>query len=100
VSRAVQLSSDDRRGRRRMRHRRSTTTARLVTLVLLAVAARAHAGPGPWRRTETRQPCASFSVFRQPYFGDTHVHTSYSSDAVFAVTGEDPRGPCRFRHGH
>jgi HD-GYP domain-containing protein (c-di-GMP phosphodiesterase class II) len=32
----------------------------------------------------------------QPYFGDTHVHTAYSSDAVFAGTREDPRGAYRF----
>ena len=59
----------------------------------------AHAQPGPWARTETRQPCASFDMFRQPYFGDTHVHTAYSSDAVFAGTRENPRGAYRFAQG-
>ena len=54
---------------------------------------------GPWQRTETRQPCASFDMLRQPYFGDTHVHTAYSSDAVFAGTREDPRGAYRFAQG-
>jgi hypothetical protein len=64
-----------------------------------AVAALAQPVPGPWRRTEARQPCASFDVYRQPHFGDTHVHTAYSSDAVFAGTREDPRGAYRFAQG-
>jgi hypothetical protein len=64
-----------------------------------AVTAFAQPVPGPWRRTEARQPCASFDVYRQPHFGDTHVHTAYSSDAVFAGTREDPRGAYRFAQG-
>jgi hypothetical protein len=70
-----------------------------LVLALVAGAPGARAVPGPWARTETRQPCASFEVFRQPYFGDTHVHTSYSSDAVFAGTRENPRGAYRFAQG-
>jgi hypothetical protein len=77
-----------------MTHRRATLAA---LLSLLAV--NAHGEPGPWRRTEARQPCASFEKFRRPYFGDTHVHTAYSSDAVFAGTRENPRGAYRFARG-
>ena len=65
----------------------------------LFLAAAAQAQPGPWARTETRQPCAAFDRFRQPFFGDTHVHTNYSSDAVFVGTREDPRGAYRFATG-
>jgi hypothetical protein len=85
-----------------MMHRRfgARWAAALVALLALSgVAPSAHAVPGPWQRTETRQPCASFDIFRQPYFGDTHVHTAYSSDAVFAGTREDPRGAYRFAQG-
>src|SRR5262252_9663628 len=72
----------------------------LAALLGVALAARAaRAVPGPWQRTETRAPCTSFQAFRQPYFGDTHVHTAYSSDAVFAGTREDPRGAYRFAEG-
>ena len=74
------------------------STAAAVMSVLL-IAESAAAVPGPWQRTETRQPCASFDVFRQPYFGDTHVHTAYSADAVFAGTRENPRGAYRFAQG-
>jgi hypothetical protein len=70
-----------------------------VLLLALAGAGAASAAPGPWARTETRQPCGAFTVFRQPFFGDTHVHTAYSSDAVFAGTREDPRGAYRFAQG-
>ena len=71
-----------------------------AALLLVGIAtASAQAIPGPWERTETRQPCAAFDVFRQPHFGDTHVHTAYSSDAVFAGTIEDPRGAYRFAQG-
>jgi uncharacterized protein DUF3604 len=65
----------------------------------LLVATNAFAVPGPWRRTETRAGCASFDKFRQPFFGDTHVHTAYSADAVFAGTRENPRGAYRFAKG-
>lgn len=71
----------------------------LVAVATTVLAGSAGAVPGPWARTETRQPCASFDLFRQPYFGDTHVHTAYSSDAVFAGTREDPRGAYRFAQG-
>ena len=87
-----------------MRQRRTTrrrTAARGISALLLAsiLASGAQAAPGPWQRTETRQPCANFDLFRQPYFGDTHVHTAYSSDAVFAGTRENPRGAYRFAQG-
>jgi hypothetical protein len=38
-------------------------------------------------------------MFRQPFFGDTHVHTAYSADAVFANARENPRGAYRFAKG-
>ena len=82
-----------------MTERRPTWSARLAALALAVLAPLAHAVPGPWARTETREPCAAFATFRQPYFGDTHVHTAYSSDAVFAGTREDPRGAYRFGRG-
>ncbi len=71
----------------------------MVAVLLFLFAANAEAVPGPWARTEAREPCATFALFRQPWFGDTHVHTAYSSDAVFAGTRENPRGAYRFAQG-
>src|SRR5438094_1642316 len=83
-----------------VRRRSAMTYRRVATLLALSlVATGAQAVPGPWQRTEAREPCASFELFRQPYFGDTHVHTAYSSDAVFAGTRENPRGAYRFAEG-
>jgi uncharacterized protein DUF3604 len=76
---------------------RLRSTAALVAATI-ATASAANV-PGPWKRTETRQPCASFDMYRQPFFGDTHVHTAYSADAVFAGTRENPRGAYRFAEG-
>lgn len=71
----------------------------LTGLLVALLSSAALAQPGPWARTETRQACASFDKYRQPFFGDTHVHTAYSSDALFAGTREDPRGAYRFAQG-
>jgi hypothetical protein len=55
--------------------------------------------PGPWQRTETREPCASFNVTRTPYFGDPHVHTTNSVDAILFSTLNTPRDAYRFAQG-
>ena len=44
------------------------------------------ADQGPWERTETREDCSSFDPLREPFFGDTHVHTALSADAVINGT--------------
>jgi hypothetical protein len=79
---------------------RWTSVCLLTALLALAlVTTRAGAESVPWQRTEVHQPCANFDTLRQPYFGDTHIHTAYSSDAVFAGTRENPRGAYRFAQG-
>jgi hypothetical protein len=45
---------------------------------------------GPWQRTETRQGCGSFSALRTPFFGDLHIHTTYSGDAILLDTRAKP----------
>jgi hypothetical protein len=70
----------------------------LGAAVLLSPAP-ASSAPPPWQRTETRADCSSFDVLRQPYFGDTHVHTSYSSDAVFTQVVGGPREAYDFALG-
>lgn len=49
--------------------------------------------------TEDRQPCADRSPLRNPYFGDLHVHTSRSFDAVSAGTRATPRDAYDFARG-
>jgi hypothetical protein len=55
--------------------------------------------PVAWERTEVRTPCADFNVTRNAYFGDTHVHTTYSIDAVVFGTLNTPRDAYRFANG-
>lgn len=52
-----------------------------------------------WTRTEVRDDCAAYNPLRNPYFGDTHVHTSYSADAVLARTRTGPRDAYSFAQG-
>jgi hypothetical protein len=50
-------------------------------------------------RTETREPCAKTDPLRQPYFGDTHVHTAFSFDAWGQGTLARPGDAYRFARG-
>jgi hypothetical protein len=77
--------------------RRSGTV--LATAVFLLLAALSAAAPAPWRRTETRQPCAESAMLRTPFFGDLHVHTTYSFDAVSGDVRTGPRDAYGFAQG-
>jgi hypothetical protein len=61
--------------------------------------ARPPAQPGPWQRTEARTDCAEFDVLRRPFFGETHVHSKRSFDAVSGGIELDPRDAYRFAMG-
>lgn len=62
--------------------------------LLLPLAVRAEAP-----RTETREPCRHRDALRQPFFGDTHVHTALSFDAAGQGTRNGPRDAYRFARG-
>jgi hypothetical protein len=72
----------------------------LVLLAILAVVAPSMpAGPPPWHRTESRQPCAAFDPLREPFFGDIHVHTGFSHDARLWATTVTPADAYAFAKG-
>jgi hypothetical protein len=71
---------------------------RAVTVVLLAVVV-AGSGARAFERTEQRTPCAQRSAVRAPYFGDLHVHTALSFDAVQQGTRNRPADAYRFAIG-
>jgi len=77
-----------------------TGVRRAALAAALGLAAAVHAvEPAPWERTETREPCAARAPLRNPYFGDTHVHTAYSFDAVSGGIELGPRDAYRFAQG-
>ena len=77
----------------------SGATLILATLPVLPRAASA-AGPFPWQRTEVRAACADQNLVRNPYFGDVHVHTTYSFDAVTGDVRTGPRDAYSFAQGN
>ncbi|MFP6600878.1 MAG: DUF3604 domain-containing protein [Deltaproteobacteria bacterium] len=73
-------------------------TVRLL-LVALLVAPPALADVAPFERTETREDCSDFATLRTPLFGDTHVHTTLSFDAVVGGVDLGPRDAYDFAKG-
>ena len=67
----------------------------LVALFGVLVATSAWA----FERTESREACASHDPNRQPFFGDTHVHTVLSFDAWGQGTRTRPADAYRFAKG-
>ncbi|HET9061666.1 MAG TPA: DUF3604 domain-containing protein, partial [Candidatus Binatia bacterium] len=61
--------------------------------------ARAELPTQDWTRTETRADCASYAPLRTAFFGETHIHTGYSGDAVFVRVRTTPRDAYMFAQG-
>ncbi len=75
------------------------TRAALAGLAALLVTPLGAATAGSFERTEQRQECAAHDPLRRPFFGDTHVHTAFSFDAMGQGTRTHPRDAYRFARG-
>jgi hypothetical protein len=71
----------------------------VVSLVALPAVVSAELPTQDWTRSETRADCASYAPLRQPFFGETHIHTSYSGDAAFVRVRTTPRDAYSFAKG-
>lgn len=79
---------------------RSRALASLAFLAMVLVGPLCSPAPQlPFERTEVRQDCDDFRALRNPYFGDTHVHTAYSFDAVLTATRLTPSDAYAFAQG-
>lgn len=72
---------------------------RAAILALSGLLALAPSNARAFARTEERQPCVERNPLRNPYFGDTHVHTTQSYDAWGQGTRNTPRDAYRFARG-
>ena len=60
-------------------------------LVAIFLASAVAAADRPYEITETRENCVAYQPLRQPFFGDTHVPTSFSMAASVQDTRNTPR---------
>ena len=56
-------------------------------------------GELPFERTECRPTCQHFDPLKQPFFGETHLHTAYSFDASTIDTRNLPPDAYRYAKG-
>lgn len=80
------------------RSRGAAITAALM-LGAAIVPARGAAGEDGFRRTEERARCDHYDPLKRPFFGETHLHTAYSFDAVTLDTRNTPADAYRYAKG-
>ncbi|MBW2418075.1 MAG: DUF3604 domain-containing protein [Deltaproteobacteria bacterium] len=66
-----------------------------------SAAAEAEPAPAarPYTPSEERELCSDYDPLRKAYFGDLHVHTTFSFDASTQGTRNDPHDAYRFARG-
>lgn len=78
--------------------RRSLRMANLC-LWLFITSLQSNAEDRAFNVTESRAPCTHYDELRQPFFGDTHVHTRYSFDSYISQQRNDPWDAYRYAKG-
>ena len=68
-------------------------------IIALAVAEATADASRPYAVTEEREACSDYDALRRPFFGDTHIHTTYSFDANSQDTRNTPRDAYRLAKG-
>jgi len=69
------------------------------SLLFLLPSVGLRAGEEPAPHTEEREPCANREVLRRPWFGDLHVHSSYSFDSYISSQRNEPDAAYRYARG-
>jgi hypothetical protein len=72
---------------------------RVVYLYLVLASSASIAQAPAFKLTESREPCTHYDSLKQPFFGDTHVHTSYSFDSYISQQRNDPWDAYRYAKG-
>ncbi len=72
----------------------------MIAAVVVLMAAFPIAAEPPFDRTEERiEWCAHYDALKQPFFGETHLHTAYSFDASTIDTRNTPRDAYHYAQG-
>jgi hypothetical protein len=78
---------------------RPSHPALVLVLAAFTLALPVRAVERPYPVTEEREACSHYDPLRRPFFGDTHIHTTYSFDANGQDTRNTPRDAYRFSKG-
>jgi hypothetical protein len=81
-----------------VRWRLGAAIAGALAMSILMVPGEVAAEDG-FRRTEERPRCDHYDPLKRPFFGETHLHTAYSFDAVTLDTRNTPADAYRYAKG-